>query len=173
MGFVRAKASSGRIAEVLESSVDLIESKEQWQNDNFQGEIKFDGVSFEYPDTNVEVLKDISFQVEKGVIVTVLGATEASKSSLFQLIPRLYDVSSASVTIDDFNEKIMKLDYLRKHIGFVPQDARLFSSTIKDNICWGKEEATMDEIIDAAKAAEIHETIINEAVFTICDKINV
>ncbi|MFN7250190.1 MAG: ABC transporter ATP-binding protein [Anaerobacillus sp.] len=160
MNLARAKASSSRIAEVLEVEVDLVDGQgSPLLNDLFHGNIKFDNVSFQYPDTNEEVLRDLNFEVKNGETVAILGATGSGKTSLFQLIPRLYDTTVGAVTIDGHNIKQLKLTSLRNQIGFVPQEARLFSGTVKENICWGKEDATMEEIVDAAKAAQIHETI--------------
>ncbi|WNF38208.1 ABC transporter ATP-binding protein [Bacillaceae bacterium IKA-2] len=161
MSLARGKASSSRIAEVLDAETDLVDGTETpiFQEFN-QDKLKFDHVSFCYPNTNVVVLKDISFKAQKGEIVALLGATGSGKTSLFQLIPRLYDVDSGEIYVDDHNIKNMKLTVLRNKIGFVPQETRLFSGTVMDNIFWGKENATMEEVIEAAKAAEIHETII-------------
>lgn len=161
MNLARAKASSSRIVEVLETDVDLLDGEGSLlQGDALKGNIKFHRVSFKYPDTNVEVLKDITFAVDQGETVAILGATGAGKTSLFQLIPRLYDTTSGTVTVDHHDVKQLKLTSLRKQIGFVPQEARLFSGTVRENICWGKEYATTEEIVAAAKAAQIHETIM-------------
>ncbi len=161
MGFARAKASSARISEVLDVDVDLKDGEGSLhKNSKLIGNVQFQHVSFKYPNTNEEVLKGISFNVKSGETVAVLGATGSGKSSLFQLIPRLYDVNSGAIYVDQQNVKSMKFDFLRKQIGYVPQEARLFSGTVKENICWGKENATMDEIVEAAKAAQIHETIV-------------
>lgn len=161
MNLARGKASSSRIVEVLDAEIDLVDGAETpiFQEFN-QDKLKFDHVSFGYPNTNVVVLKDISFTARKGEIVALLGATGSGKTSLFQLIPRLYDLGSGEIYVDDHNIKNMKLTFLRNKIGFVPQEIRLFSGTVMDNICWGKENATIEEIIEAAKAAEIHETIV-------------
>ncbi|OIJ15635.1 ABC transporter ATP-binding protein [Anaerobacillus arseniciselenatis] len=162
MGFARAKASSARISEVLDVEVDLTDGEGSLLKEStVRGNIQFDQVSFKYPNTDEKVLKEISFDVRASETVAILGATGSGKSSLFQLIPRLYDVNSGAIYLDHQNVKTMKLEFLRKQIGYVPQEARLFSGTVKENICWGKENATMDEIVEAAKAAQIHETIVN------------
>lgn len=162
MNLARAKASSSRIVEVLEADVDLLDGEGlPLHKEQFQGTVEFHKVSFHYPDTQVEVLKDLTFKVKQGETVALLGATGSGKTSLFQLIPRLYDPTSGTVTIDNHNIKRLKLASLRKQIGFVPQESRLFSGTVQENICWGKEDATIDEVIEAAKAAQIHDTIVN------------
>lgn len=161
MNLARGKASSSRIVEVLDAKIDLIDGVDTpTPQQSNQEKLKFEHVSFCYPNTSEAVLKNISFTAEKGEIVALLGATGSGKTSLFQLIPRLYDVGSGEINVDDENIKNMKLSFLRKQIGFVPQETRLFSGTVKDNIRWGKEYATIEEIIEAAKAAQIHETVV-------------
>lgn len=156
----RAHASTERIQDVLETSVQMEEDKEVAPFQIQDGHICFKNVSFRYPGDSVTVLDDLSFTVEPNETIAILGATGAGKSSLFQLIPRLYDVSEGAVHIDGIDVREMKQEHLRNQIGLVPQDALLFSGTIKENIQWGKEDATMDEIINAAKHAQIHETIM-------------
>lgn len=163
MNLARGKASSSRIVEVLDAEIDLVDGVETpFPQENNLEKLKFEDVSFYYPSTNVAVLKNISFTACPGEIVALLGATGSGKTSLFQLIPRLYDVSSGEIFVDNVNIRNMKLAFLRNQIGFVPQETRLFSGTVKDNICWGKEDATIEEIIEAAKAAQIHETIVKQ-----------
>ncbi|RBW67467.1 ABC transporter ATP-binding protein [Bacillus taeanensis] len=161
MVYTRASTSAGRITEVLEAEVDLIElSNVNASKKITDGKIVFNNVSFHYPHTTSPVLRDLSFTVHSGETAAVLGATGSGKTSLFQLIPRLYDVDEGMVEIDNSDIKEMKLDYLRKQIGFVPQEALLFTGSVKENIAWGKETASMEEIIESAKAAQIHETIM-------------
>ncbi|RSK56456.1 ABC transporter ATP-binding protein [Bacillus canaveralius] len=160
MAFSRAQASAERMSEVLETEIDLYDSEHLDPSIIVEeGKLKFDHVSFQYPESCIPILDDVSFRVKKGETVAILGATGAGKSSLFQLIPRLYDVTSGAIYIDDHDITMMKLDHLRRKIGFVPQEALLFTGTVKDNIAWGKEDATIKEIIEAAKSAQIHETI--------------
>ncbi|THE13669.1 ABC transporter ATP-binding protein [Bacillus timonensis] len=160
MHFSRAKASSDRLVDVLDTEVNLVESNKNLLTvPHAKGKITFRHVDFRYPGTNAWVLQDISFSIQPGETVAILGATGSGKTSLFQLIPRLYDVDHGSVQIDDIDVKDRKLDELRKQIGYVPQEALLFTGTIKENIRWGKQDATMEEIIEAAKRAQIHETI--------------
>ncbi|MFV2047832.1 ABC transporter ATP-binding protein [Metabacillus sp. YM-086] len=155
----RSRASASRVMEVLETDGGEEESvgKQVLLQD---GSIYFNHVSFVYPGTSERVLKDISFHVEAGDTVAVMGGTGSGKSSLFQLIPRLYEVDSGKILIDEVSAESMDIECLRNQIGLVPQEAVLFSGSVKDNIAWGKEHASYEEIIEAAKAAQIHETII-------------
>ncbi|MFD2216662.1 ABC transporter ATP-binding protein [Metabacillus endolithicus] len=155
----RSRASASRVMEVLE--IDEAEEKSVGKQVLLQdGSIYFNNVSFVYPGTSERVLKDISFHVKAGDTVAVMGGTGSGKSSLFQLIPRLYEVDSGKILIDDVPVRSMNIECLRNQIGLVPQEAVLFSGSVKDNIAWGKEHASYEEIIEAAKAAQIHETII-------------
>lgn len=154
----RSRASASRVMEVLETDGSEESVGEQVLLQD--GSIKFNNVTFVYPGTSERVLKDISFHVKAGDTVAVMGGTGSGKSSLFQLIPRLYGVNSGKILIDDVSVESMNIEYLRNQIGLVPQEAVLFSGSIKDNIAWGKEHASNEEIIEAAKAAQIHETII-------------
>ncbi|MCH1626316.1 ABC transporter ATP-binding protein [Ferdinandcohnia quinoae] len=160
MHFSRARASAGRVTEVLDTEVDLVELPEKEQSFAMQsGRIDFKDVRFNYEGSSSHVLDNLSFSIKAGTTVVILGATGSGKSTLFQLIPRLYDVSGGSIIIDGHDVKNVGLDDLRKQIGFVPQEALLFTGTIKENIAWGKEDSTMGEIIEAAKSAQIHHTI--------------
>ncbi|NMH73439.1 ABC transporter ATP-binding protein [Bacillus sp. RO2] len=160
MAFARAKASAHRITDVLEEEIDLVDKVDVDKEATFhQGGIEFDSVSFRYPNTDIPVLEDISFRADAGSTVAIMGATGAGKSSLFQLIPRLYDVDKGVIRVDGKDLTDLSLKKLRKQIGYVPQEALLFSGTVKENIAWGKEDATLEEIIQVAKDAQIHETI--------------
>ncbi|MEH7382142.1 ABC transporter ATP-binding protein [Bacillus sp. JJ1533] len=160
MHFSRAKASSDRLVEVLDTMVDLVESNTNVKiAQQAKGKITLSHVDFKYPETKEMILQDITFTIQPGETVAILGATGSGKTSLFHLIPRLYDVVHGSVQVDDIDVKDRKLDELRKQIGYVPQEALLFTGTIIDNIRWGKQDATMEEIIEAAQRAQIHATI--------------
>jgi ATP-binding cassette, subfamily B, multidrug efflux pump len=160
--FSRARASVDRIEGVLDTEVDLRDGEAADEKHKVTGgEITFDGVSFLYPQTRGKVLKDISFHIKEGGTVSVLGATGSGKSTLFQLIPRLYDITEGGIKIDGHPLRSITLDNLRKSIGYVPQEAILFSGSIRDNLLWGKEEASEEDMIRAAKDAQIHETIEN------------
>jgi ATP-binding cassette subfamily B protein len=155
----QAEASQKRINEFLKIKPEI--KNEVQDHTPIKGKIKFDNVSFTYEDTKIEALKEVSFTIDKGKTLEIIGHTGSGKSTLANLNARLYDVSKGKVLIDDKFIKKMNLKDLRKHIGFVPQDAFLFSETIKNNIKFGKEDATDDEVITAAKNAYIHHNIIN------------
>ncbi|OHR71621.1 ABC transporter ATP-binding protein [Bacillus sp. HMSC76G11] len=160
MAFSRAKASAGRINEVLDTEADLTDSLDAEETSVIEkGEIEFKSVSFTYPGTNTAVLNNLSFTVNAGETIALLGATGSGKSSIFNLIPRLYDVSGGEIYIDGKNLLDMKLESLRGQIGFVPQESLLFTGSIRENIAWGKEGASLEEIKEAAINAQIHETI--------------
>jgi ATP-binding cassette subfamily B multidrug efflux pump len=145
MAFSRARASAGRITEVLETEVDILDSENINSSARLKaGKIEFKGVFFQYPGTSELVLEDLSFVVQPGETVAVLGATGSGKTSLFQLIPRLYDVNRGGILFDDQELVSMKMEDVRKQIGYVPQEALLFSGTIRDNVSWGKEDASME-----------------------------
>ncbi|WP_209122153.1 ABC transporter ATP-binding protein [Alkalihalobacillus sp. BA299] len=158
--FSRAKSSSERIAEVFNTKIDLVDSKNFEELPlRFKGNIEFKNVFFRYPNSDTDVLKDISFEAKPGSTVAILGSTGSGKSSLFHLIPRLYDVTEGEIKVDHQDISTIKLENLRNQIGYVPQETLLFTGTIKDNIAWGKEEATIEEIEEAAIKAQIAETI--------------
>ncbi|RDE23518.1 ABC transporter ATP-binding protein [Parageobacillus thermoglucosidasius] len=160
MAFSRAKASAERVADVLRVNVDVEDAQQATDKVSGQGEVRFEHVSFRYPNSRALVLKDISFVVHPHETVAILGATGSGKSSLLQLIPRLYDPVSGRVMIDGVDVRHIKQEQLRAFIRFVPQEVLLFSGTIAENIRFGNEHASMEEIIQAAKHAQIHDTIM-------------
>jgi ATP-binding cassette subfamily B multidrug efflux pump len=159
--FSRARASAGRIAEILQTEAEMKDEHEASAAPIRQGEIQFERVSFRYPNSRTRVLKDISFIVHPHETVAILGATGSGKTSLLQLIPRLYDPTAGKVCIDGMDIRQMNQEQLRTAIRFVPQEVLLFSGTIADNIRFGNADATMEEVIKAAKHAQIHETIMS------------
>jgi ATP-binding cassette subfamily B protein len=161
MGFSRAKASAVRISNVLTVKVDKHDHHGKNRHMVVQhGTIAYDHVFFKYPNTNETILKDISFRADAGEKLAIIGATGSGKTSMFQLIPRLYEVSKGAITIDGKLIGDYTMDQLRTSIGYVPQSPLLFTGTIANNIAWGKQQATEEEIIQAAKDAQIHETIM-------------
>ncbi|WP_374019819.1 ABC transporter ATP-binding protein [Paenibacillus thiaminolyticus] len=161
MNLSRAKASAQRITEVLQSEVDVTDAADADPDAAIsEGRVEFQHVTFRYPDTEAPVLQDVSFTVRPGETIAIMGATGSGKSSLFQLIPRLYDVSKGRVLLDGMDVRSMTMDQLRRHIGYVPQEVMLFSGTVQDNIRWGKQDATDNEVREAAQRAQIHETIM-------------
>ncbi|OAB43183.1 ABC transporter ATP-binding protein [Paenibacillus glacialis] len=162
VNFSRARASGQRIADALETQSNLTgvtDGSDTTYASN--GVVTFEHVTFQYPDTEVVVLNDISFEAKPGVTVAIMGATGAGKSSLVGLIPRLYEQNAGVIRIDGKDIRTLNTAYLRDAIGYVPQEIILFTGTIRENIAWGKHDATLDEIIEAAKLAQIHDTILN------------
>ena len=160
MAFARAKASSERIEEVLLAE-DTREKDGRGASQAVRpGEVVFDNVSFTYPGTSRQVLKNISFRMAPNEKLAVMGATGSGKSTLLQLIPRFYDAVEGSVSIHGRDVKEWSLRELRKTIGVVPQQPLLFTGTISDNLSWGKERAAEEELVSAAAKAQIHDTII-------------
>lgn len=152
-----ADASSARILEVLDTDADVKEKKGARSLEDVEGRVEFENVSFSYlRDGNDAVLKGINLVVEPGETVAILGATGAGKSSLIHLIPRFYDVAAGCVKIDGVDVRDIELHSLRTHIGLALQEAILFGGTIRDNICYGRPEASEEEIIAAAVAAQAH-----------------
>ncbi|AZJ31215.1 ABC transporter ATP-binding protein [Tenacibaculum mesophilum] len=155
----QAEASQERINEFLEQ-VPEIENANEGET-IIEGDIEFNHVSLAYEDTNITALKDVSFKVEKGETLAILGKTGSGKSSIINLVSRLYDTTGGTVLMDGKDIKTCNLYDLRNQIGFVPQEPFLFSDTIENNIKFGKEDATEEEIIEAAKNAVIHDNIID------------
>ncbi|MBN4082966.1 ABC transporter ATP-binding protein [bacterium AH-315-A23] len=152
-----AEASQKRINEFLEHQPEIVNSSTELTK--ISGNIEFKNVSFTYDDTNITALNNISFKLQKGKTIAILGNTGSGKSTIINLIARLYDVKSGEILIDDINIQQLNLDILRKSIGFVPQEAFLFSDTIKNNIKFGDETASDSKIEQAAKDAYIHHNI--------------
>lgn len=155
----QAEASQKRINEFLKIKPEI--KNEVKEPTPIQGEIAFENVSFTYPDTNIKALKNISFKIKKGETLAIIGHTGSGKSTIANLVARMYDTQKGKVKIDNTWIKKLNLKDLRSSIGFVPQDAFLFSETIKNNIKFGKENATDNEVIEAAKNAYIHHNIRN------------
>ncbi|HEY4935288.1 MAG TPA: ABC transporter ATP-binding protein, partial [Puia sp.] len=164
MTFSRAQASSERILEVLNSEVDIVDtpaSKEKNYSIK-RGKIEFENVFFKYhADGNEYVLKNISLTVQSGQTVAIIGATGSSKSTLVELIPRLYDVSKGRILVDDIDIRDYKLKVLRSRINLVLQQNELFSGTIEQNLKWGNPEASDEDIIAAARDAQAHDFIMS------------
>ncbi len=163
VGFVtsmvqQAEVSQQRINEFLQEVPEIQNNSEE--DTEIQGKITFEDVSLTYEDTNINALSTINFEVNPGETIAILGKTGSGKSSIVNLISRLYDTSKGTVFIDDIPIKNWNLNSVRNQIGFVPQDPFLFSESIEDNIKFGKENATEEEIITAAKNAVVHNNII-------------
>ncbi|MBC7566277.1 MAG: ABC transporter ATP-binding protein [Pedobacter sp.] len=155
----RASASQKRINEFLELKPDIVSSN----NDplEVQGNIQFKNVSFRYPDTGIQALKNISFTIEAGQFVAVIGRTGSGKSTLANLIMRMYDVDSGNILIDNKPIKDINLQNYRSQVGFVPQEVFLFSDTIKNNISFGLDQVTDAEVENAARNAAVYGNIVD------------
>lgn len=157
----RAKACGDRVVEVLDTDVDIVNPGNAFKPTDPKGEIEFKNVSFGYND-GIDILSDISFKAKPGSIVGIIGSTGCGKSSLINLIPRLYDVTGGEILIDGVNVKNYDLEALRELTGVVLQKNVLFTGTIKENIKWGKKDATDEEVIAACKAAQAHDFIMSQ-----------
>ena len=155
----KASASANRLREVLETDP-VIKSASVSLSDKTGGTVSFKNVSFSYPETKGRpVISDLTLDIKSGESVAILGATGSGKSSLVNLIPRFYDCTAGEVLVDGVNVKDCKLDELRKKVGIVLQKSELFSGTVEDNIKWGDKNATHEEVISAAQAAQADEFI--------------
>lgn len=157
----RAKACGDRVVEVLDTDVDIVNPDNAFKPTDPKGEIEFKNVSFGYND-GIDILSDISFKAKPGSIVGIIGSTGCGKSSLINLIPRLYDVTGGEILVDGVNVKNYDLEALRELTGVVLQKNVLFTGTIKENIKWGKKDATDEEVIAACKAAQAHDFIMSQ-----------
>ena len=155
----QAEASQARINEFLKE-IPEIQNTNTFSSE-LNGNVTFKNVTFTYDDTNITALKNISFSVKSGETLAILGKTGSGKSTIIELISRLYDTKIGSVLLDEIPIKEVNLNAVRSQIGFVPQDPFLFSESIEENIKFGKESATKEEIISAAKNADVHDNIIN------------
>jgi ATP-binding cassette subfamily B protein len=153
-----AEASQKRLNEFLKIEPEIKNNNNN--SSDIQGSISFEDVSFTYQDTNIQALKNVTFTVKKGETLAILGKTGSGKSTILSLISRLYDVTDGRITIDQNEISTLNLNDLRNNIGIVPQDAFLFSDTIKNNIKFGNQNATDEEVIEAAKSAVVHDNII-------------
>jgi ATP-binding cassette subfamily B protein len=164
LGFIasslsRAEASAERIFEILDAKSEVEDKPGATTLPPIKGQIVFKDVCFKYTGSDSYVIEDASFTVEPNQTIAILGQTGSGKSSIINLIPRFYDVSSGQVLVDGFDVRDVTLDSLRKQIGMVLQETTLFAGTIRENIAYGKPEASMTEVISAAKAAQADEFI--------------
>ncbi|BFM44170.1 ABC transporter ATP-binding protein [Flavobacterium sp. CFS9] len=153
-----AEASQKRLNEFLKIEPEIKNNNEN--RSDIEGTISFENVSYTYEDTNIEALKNVTFTVKKGETLAILGKTGSGKSTILSLISRLYEVTEGKITIDENEISGLNLYDLRNNVGIVPQDAFLFSDTIKNNIKFGNQNATDEEVIEAAKNAVVHDNIV-------------
>lgn len=157
--FIRAKASYERIEEVFATEDTMIISEEPLDFKDIKGKLEFENVYFKYYHNSIPVLDNISFSINPGETLAIIGSTGSGKTSLINLIPRFYDVTKGKIKIDDIDIGDIEIDDLRNNIAMVPQKTLLFTGTISENIKWGNENATYDEITEAAKISQAHDFI--------------
>ena len=155
----RAEASAVRINEVLETEPEIVDPKSPKRAVERRGHVEFEDVTFSYPGAEQPALSHISFHVNPGEVTAIIGGTGSGKSTLISLIPRFYDVDSGRVLVDGVDVREMTQSHLREKIGFVPQKAVLFSGSVADNIRYGRDGATADEVSQAAATAQATEFI--------------
>ena len=158
--FARAISSGGRLFEVLDASSPVVERPGAEDMGRAQGRVDFDGVSFSY-DSRLPALKDVNLAASPGQVIAILGAPGCGKSTIVSLLPRFYDATYGRITIDGRDIRDFTLASLRSNVGIVQQDIFLFSATIKENIAYGAVDAPHEEIVNAAKIAQLHDHIIN------------
>lgn len=156
----RAEASAERIYEIVDATAEVSDKADAIPLPPVKGEITFDNVCFKYSGSDNFVLQEVSFTALANTTVAILGQTGSGKSSIINLIPRFYDVSSGRVTIDGYDVRNVTLDLLRNQIGIVLQETTLFAGSIRDNIAYGKPESPLDDVINAARASQAHEFIV-------------
>ena len=149
-----------RFLEVVETEPDIVDAADAKPLKNVKGNVCYEDVSFHYSDDDTPVLSHVSFEIPAGKSIALVGPSGSGKTTICSLLPRFYDVTEGSVTIDGNNVRKLTLESLRSQIGLVSQDVYLFGGSIKDNIAYGKPDATMDEIVDAAQKANIHDFIM-------------
>ena len=154
-----AVASGERIFEILDTESEVKESPDAVALPAVQGHVRFNDVSFAYLGRRT-VLDGVSLDIAPGKIIALLGTTGSGKSTIINLIPRFYDVSSGSITVDGYDVRDLTLNSLRDQIGIVLQETTLFAATVRENIAYGRPDATEDEVIDAARAAQAHDFIM-------------
>ena len=149
-----------RFLEVVETEPDIVDAADAKPLKNVKGNVCYEDVSFHYSDDDTPVLSHVSFEIPAGKSIALVGPSGSGKTTICSLLPRFYDVTEGRVTIDGNDVRKLTLESLRSQIGLVSQDVYLFGGSIKDNIAYGKPDATMDEIVDAAQKANIHDFIM-------------
>ncbi|HJQ13507.1 MAG TPA: ABC transporter ATP-binding protein [Anaerolineales bacterium] len=157
----QASASAERIFEILDARSDIQDKPDAVRLPEVQGDVKFENVTFRYFGGGDPVLNNVSFEAKPGETIALLGATGSGKTTIINLLPRFYDPSEGRITIDGYDLRNVTIDSLRSQIGIVLQETTLFSGTIRENIAFGKPEATLEEIQNAAKAAAAHDFILS------------
>ena len=150
-----------RFLAVVETEPDIVDAEDAKQLENVKGTVEYKDVSFHYSDDDTLVLSDVSFRIDAGKSIALVGPSGSGKTTICSLLPRFYDVTGGSIRIDGKDIRSLSLESLRNNIGLVQQDVYLFCGSIKDNISYGKPGASIEEIIDAAKKANIHDFIMS------------
>ncbi len=156
-------SSARRVFEIMDAPEEVVDASDAKSIQTFKGDVRFEDVTLTYKHSTQPALKNIHLEAKAGEVIALIGATGAGKTSLVSLIPRFYDVTSGRVTIDGIDVRDMKLDELRHQVGFVLQQSLLFSASVAENIAYGNPNATMEQIIAAAKAADAHNFIMDLA----------
>ena len=149
-----------RFLDVVETEPEIVDAEDAEPLENVKGHVRYEHVSFHYNDDDSLVLDDVSFDIQAGKSVALVGASGSGKTTICSLLPRFYDVSEGRITIDGKDVRKLTLQSLREQIGLVQQDVYLFCGSIRENIAYGRPDASMEEIIEAAKKANIHEFIM-------------
>jgi ATP-binding cassette subfamily B protein len=165
LGFIinlmsQASASAQRIFEILDTQNEIANKPNAIELTDVHGRVQFDNVTFRYFKGGDPVLSNVSFEVEPGQTIALLGATGSGKSTIINLLPRFYDVSAGRVVVDGHDVRDVRFESLRAQIGIVLQETTLFSGTIRENIAYGRPEASLEQVVDAARAAAAHDFII-------------
>lgn len=156
----QAAASASRVFEILDAKSDVVDKPDAINLPEIKGQVEFKNVTFRYPGGGAPVLNKVTFEATPGQTVALLGATGSGKTTIINLLPRFYDPAEGQITIDGHDLRDVTIDSLRKQIGIVLQETNLFSGTIRDNIAFGRSDATDEEVIAAAKAAAAHDFIL-------------
>ncbi len=157
--YQRAMASTARVFELLDTKSQIMDGRQPLQVGEVRGEVTFEKISFEYDDQNMPVIHDLSLRVPAGDTIAIVGATGSGKTTLVKLLLRFYDVQSGRICLDGQDLRDLRLADLRRAIGFVSQDVFLFHGTVLENIIYGTFEASIDQVVEAAKVAEAHDFI--------------
>ena len=165
MMYPRAQVSAQRITAVLNSENEILSREDGLRLEGSIRRVAFEHVTFVYPDGEEPVLQDVSFEVRAGETIAFIGSTGSGKSTLINLLPRFYDVSEGRITVDGTDIRDYDIESLRRAIGFIPQKAMLFSGTIADNLRYGREDATVEEMTRAAKTAQAYDFIMEKGGF--------
>jgi ATP-binding cassette subfamily B protein len=157
--YQRAMASTVRVLDLLDTQPQIVGGPRQLPLETVQGQVTFEEISFEYSDESLPVIRELSLEIPAGDTVAIVGATGSGKTTLVKLLLRFYDVQSGAIRLDGLDIRELGLAHLRRAIGFVSQDVFLFHGTVRENIAYGTFDATLEQIVEAAKVAEAHDFI--------------